>query len=104
VGRGVLGTCAQAGEIFVATEGTSLHEPGEEPIAAIPLKVDERILGVIGIFRLLSQKDAFHDVDLELFELLGGHAATALYVSKLYSASERKRNTLEGFIDLLKST
>ncbi|MBN1960466.1 MAG: GAF domain-containing protein [Deltaproteobacteria bacterium] len=75
----------------------------EQPIAAIPLKIDQRTIGVIALFSLLSQKDAFGSVDYELFELLGGHAATALYVANLYALSERKRNTLEGFIGLLKS-
>lgn len=103
LGEGTLGRAAQSGETYVAPEGTALHERGQEPIAVIPLKVGERSLGVIGIYRLLAQKEAFHSVDLELFELLGGHAATALYVTKLYAASERKRNTLEGFIDLLKT-
>ena len=38
---------------------------------------------MIAIFRLLVQKESFKPVDFELFELLGGHAATALYVSRL---------------------
>ena len=35
--------------------------------------------------------------------LLGtlGHAATALFASRLYSQSERKLNTIQGFLDLL---
>ena len=37
----------------------------------------------------------------ELFTLLAGHAATAILASKLYSQSERKLNTIQGFIDLL---
>ena len=103
-GKGALGQCAESGEIYVAPDGVSLHEHKQDPVACIPLKVDGRLLGVIGIFRLLTQKEAFRSVDSDLFELLGGHAATAIYVSKLYSASERKRSTLEGFIDLLKTS
>jgi len=37
----------------------------------------------------------------ELFNMLGGHAATAIFAAKLYSQSERKLNTIQGFIDLL---
>jgi hypothetical protein len=33
--------------------------------------------------------------------LLAGHAATAIFAARLYSQSERKRNTIQGFIDLL---
>ena len=41
-------------------------------------------------------------LDFELFNLLAGHAATALFASKLYSESERKLSTIQGFLDLLK--
>jgi hypothetical protein len=34
--------------------------------------------------------------------MLAGHAATALFSSKLYSQSERKLNTIQSFLDLLK--
>ena len=103
IGVGMLGGCAQSGELFMAGEGDSLHERGKEPIACIPLKVGESVLGVIAIHGLLRQKQSFKPVDLELFELLGGHAASALYVSSMYSVSERKRNTLEGLMTLLKA-
>ena len=33
--------------------------------------------------------------------MLGGHAATAIFAAQLYSQSERKLNTIQGFIDLL---
>ena len=96
-------TTFRIGHGYDAHRFTAMHEHKVEPIACIPLKVGESIMGVIGIYRLLTQKQTFNAVDSDLFELLGGHAATAIYVSKLYSASERKRSTLEGFIDLLKS-
>ena len=38
----------------------------------------------------------------ELFSMLAGHAATALFSSKLYSQSERKLTTIQSFLDLLK--
>mgnify|MGYP001096725761 CR=1 FL=1 len=43
----------------------------------------------------------FSALDHELFTLLGGHAATAVFAARLYSQSERKLNTIQGFIDLL---
>jgi hypothetical protein len=104
VGEGLIGKAAAAGKLWVAPPETDLKADTGQPIAVIPLKIGERVIGAIAIFRLLMQKDAFGAVDYELFELLGGHAATALYVTNLYSLSERKRSTLEGFIDLLKTT
>jgi hypothetical protein len=47
--------------------------------AAIPLKLDSSVLGIIAIFRLLEQKPALEPVDHELFEVLSRQAAAALY-------------------------
>jgi nitrate/nitrite-specific signal transduction histidine kinase len=71
------------------------------PIVCIPLQIQRRPIGAIAIFSLLQQKDGFSALDHELFNLLGGHAATAIFAAKLYSQSARKLNTIQGFIDLL---
>ena len=73
----------------------------ENPIACIPLRVQEQSIGAIAIYRLLQQKETFTPLDHELFTLLAGHAATAIFSSRLYAQSERKLNTIQGFIDLL---
>ena len=54
-----------------------------------------------GVTDLLQQKDGFSALDHELFSVMGGHASTALFAARLYSQSERKLNTIQGFIDLL---
>lgn len=102
VGDGVVGKTATDAEIFVSSAATEDIDFGE-PLACFPLKVDEDVMGVIAIYKLLVQKTGLQDVDYEMFGLVGGHAATALYGAKMYSISERKRSTLEGFVDLLKS-
>jgi nitrate/nitrite-specific signal transduction histidine kinase len=71
------------------------------PIACIPLKIGNRVIGLVAIYRLLQQKDRFEPLDFELFTLLAGHAATALFSSKLYQRSEKKLSELQGFLDLL---
>ena len=76
----------------------------EKPLAAVPLKIKEHVIGLIVIYKLLQQKDAFSAVDYELFSLLAAHAATAIFSSKLYSQSERKLNTIQSFLDLLTTT
>ena len=68
----------------------------------MPLRIGTRVIGVIAIYKLLVQKQAFTNVDYELFTMLAGHAATALFSSKLYSQSERKLTTIQSFLDLLK--
>jgi hypothetical protein len=72
-----------------------------QPIVCIPLSVQNSPIGVIAIYGLLQQKKGFTELDHELFTVLGGHAATALFAARLYSQSERKLNTIQGFIDLL---
>jgi len=102
LGEGVLGTVAKTGESYYVNQDV---EGGavtiEKPLAAVPLKIKEHVIGLIVIYRLLQQKDAFSAVDYELFSLLAAHAATAIFSSKLYSQSERKLNTIQSFLDLL---
>jgi hypothetical protein len=76
--------------------------PFEEPLAVVPLKIKDSVIGVISINKLLVQKTAFTTMDYELFTLLAGHAATAIFASKLYSVSARKLTTLQGFLDMMK--
>jgi putative methionine-R-sulfoxide reductase with GAF domain len=103
LGQGTIGKAAQTGENFFADvvahrEATAF----DEPLAVIPLKIKDSVIGVISINKLLVQKTAFTTMDFELFTLLAGHAATAIFSAKLYSTSARKLTTLQGFLDMLK--
>ena len=103
MGEGRIGTAAKNGENYFAD--TVAHQeptPFDQPIAVIPLKFKETVIGVLTINKLLVQKTAFTTMDYELFTLLAGHAATAVFSAKLYSTSERKLTTLQGFLDMLK--
>jgi hypothetical protein len=103
VGQGIIGKAAQTGEnYFAETVGRTEPSPFDEPIAAIPLKIKDSTIGVISINKLLVQKTQFTTMDYELFTLLAGHAATAIFSAKLYSTSARKLTTLQGFLDMLK--
>jgi len=85
IGSGMIGAVAQTGARFVATETLFATEGREKTLTAcIPLKLDERVVGVIAIFRLLQQKQGLEDIDYELFDLLGSHAASALFCTALY--------------------
>jgi putative methionine-R-sulfoxide reductase with GAF domain len=104
LGEGMIGRAAQTGENYFADNvAHRTPTPFDQPIAVIPLKIKESVIGVISINKLLVQKTAFTPMDYELFTLLAGHAATAVFSSKLYSASARKLTTLQGFIDLIKT-
>ncbi len=52
--------------------------------ACIPLRVNDKPIAVIAIFRLLPQKQALGPFDRELFELIAAHASTALYCADLH--------------------
>jgi hypothetical protein len=102
LGDGVLGKVAKTGESYYVNQDLGDGEITlEKPLAAVPLKIKEHVIGLIVIYRLLQQKDSFSAVDYELFSLLAAHAATAIFSSKLYSQSERKLNTIQSFLDLL---
>jgi len=72
-----------------------------EPLAVIPLRVEDRPLGAIAIFRLLAQKPGLSALDHELFEVLASHAASAIFAARLHAQSERKLGTIQGFLGLL---
>ena len=100
-GKGVIGDVAKTGESYFVDDVGAYVPDLERPMVCIPLKIKEHVIGVIVVYKLLVQKVKFADVDYELFTLLAGHAATAIFSSRLYSDSERKLSTIQGFIDLL---
>src|SRR5437899_9161863 len=104
VGEGLIGKAAKTGENYFASQ-VAYREPTpfDQPVAVIPLKIKDSVIGVISINKLLVQKTQFTTMDYELFTLLAGHAATAIFSAKLYSTSARKLTTLQGFLDMLKT-
>ena len=98
----VAGMEAKAGEPWVAAEADAAGGPSTAPRVVIPMRIKEQLIGAIVIYSLLEQKPSFSSLDFELFNLLAGHAATALFASKLYGESERKLSTIQGFLELLK--
>jgi len=101
LGDGILGGVAHSGESFYLNDGRPTLD---RPLAAIPLKIKDQVIGVIAIYNLLVEKHVFTAVDYELFSLLAAHAATAILSAKLFAQSERKLNTIQSFLDLLTTT
>jgi len=87
VGLGLIGDVARSGEMFVVPSRQDMAA-GEKVTAAIPLKVDGHIVGVLAIFRLLPQKDSLQPLDFELFDLLAAHAATALFCTAAFEQAK----------------
>ncbi|MEB2311373.1 MAG: GAF domain-containing protein [Sorangiineae bacterium] len=98
--EGRLAEVLRTGGAFVEEDGSPADGGAAGPVAIVPLRVDERTVGVIVIFSTLTQKTHFDTVDFELFKLLGQHAASALVAASLFEQAERKIPGLEAFIDL----
>lgn len=100
-GEGLIGGVAKSGESHFS-EALNSGDGTSSPVVCIPLKIKEHVIGVIAIYSVLVQKKGFSHMDYELFNLLAGHAATAIFSSRLYTQSERKLTTIQSFLDLLK--
>ena len=107
VDSGIIGTVIKSGEPYFVADVPDLNRQKaikvNEPAVCVPLKIKEKAIGVICIYGFLSQKHRLAHVDYELFTLLAGHAATAIFSAKLYTESKRKLNTIQGLIDLVTS-
>jgi hypothetical protein len=77
---------AQTGEMYlIEPPPNNTSAPVTSLTACIPLKANDKVIGVIAIFRMLPQKPQLAEIDRELFGLLGSHAAMALYCSGLHA-------------------
>lgn len=102
LGEGMIGVVAESGEVYYREiPGSNLEIDPEHPMVCVPMKIQDRLVGVISVYQLLPQKQKLEKVDYELFGLLAAHAATALFSARLYSESVRKRETIKGFLDLV---
>ncbi len=95
-GEGHIGRAFTTGETTVAASVIDTTDY-DAPLACIPLRVEERVVGVIAVFRLLPQKRRFEPLDFELFKLLGAHAATALVGARLYARIAGKPLALDEY-------
>lgn len=100
-GDNLLSRVARSGRLCLDIETSDLPS-GRKPIAILPLMAADEPIGLIVLFRLLVQKHDFHPFDLELFDLLAAHAASALASSLSYHRLERKTQTLQRLLDLFK--
>lgn len=102
-GEGIIGTVLETKQGFYARDIIQ-QRLTHEPLAVIPLKIKNEVIAVISIYKLFAQKTGFSMIDHNLFDLLAGHAATAIFGSQLYTRSVRKKTTLKTFLDLIKSS
>jgi transcriptional regulator with GAF, ATPase, and Fis domain len=73
-----------------------------EVIAAVPLRVQDAIVGALVITKLFDHKAILRTEDRDLLDLLAAHAASALFAARVYSRTDRKLRTLENLVSLVR--
>jgi nitrate/nitrite-specific signal transduction histidine kinase len=74
----------------------------EQPLAVVPLKLGERIIGAIVVTSLFAHKTSWAPVDHQLFYLLSSHAASALLAAYLLQRQSDLLATLAGLGESLR--
>lgn len=78
-----------------------LGPTAESPVlAAVPLRVQNDIVGALVVLKLLDHKPILRAEDRDLLDLLSAHAASALFAARLFATKDRKLRTLESLVKL----
>ena len=85
------------------TDGGLRFGPSDDSpaLAVVPLRIQDVTVGALVIFKLLAHKPDFVKEDHDILDLLGAHAASAVFASQVYSKTARKLRTLESLIRLV---
>lgn len=99
IGKGMIGQVAQSGQEIVANDVTleprfldSDLLPGTRAEASLPLKIEERVVGVLDVQS--DHPGAFQEVDMLVLGALAGNIAIAVEDSRLYTALRRRAEQL----------
>jgi nitrate/nitrite-specific signal transduction histidine kinase len=82
LGQGVIGKVAETGQPQFAGDIRPAAHLGE-PQICVPLRMKDKVVGALAIWDFLIQKTELVEVDYEIFNLLGAHAASALEAARL---------------------
>jgi hypothetical protein len=74
--------------------------PESPALAAVPLRVQNEIVGALVLLKLLDHKPILRAEDRDLLDLLSAHAASALFAARLFATKDRKLRTLESLVKL----
>ena len=81
--EGIIGRVAEGGITYREGEFRPAAIDLARPAICLPLRLRDRVVGVVPIWGYLTQKQGMVDVDFQLFELLSLHAAPALNAARL---------------------
>jgi hypothetical protein len=87
-------------------DGVLRIEPSgdSEALAAVPLRVEDAIVGALVIREVLAHKSTPLSEDRDILDLLAAHAASALFAARVYSKTDRKLRTLQSLVNLIRGT
>lgn len=74
--------------------------PDSQVLAAVPLRVQNEIVGALVLLKLLDHKPILRAEDRDLLDLLSAHAASAMFAARLFATKDRKLRTLESLVKL----
>lgn len=102
IGEGIIGSAVISHQSY-SLNAVSPGDPpdADHPLAVIPLRTNQSLVGAVALYRLLSHKPELRDVDFQLFDYMATHAAMALNSAQLYTASERKVSKMKEFLNLM---
>lgn len=105
LGQGIVGHVAQTGEEILAGDvGGEPHYryvdvlPETESEAALPLKIEERVLGVLDVQS--NRPDRFDETDVLVLRALADQIAIAVEDARLYSALRRHADQLSAVTEV----
>ena len=78
------------------------RDAGSQALAAVPLRVEETVVGALVILKLLEHKATPLAEDRDILDLLAAHAASALFAARVYSKTDRKLRTLQSLVNLIR--
>ncbi len=101
IGDGRVGQVITSGDPFFDEWRPRTKLVLAEPLIVVPLKIRDKVVGVIVVWEMLQQKTSLADVDYELFNLLCAHAASALQGAKLNAELHGRTPALWAAADLV---
>ena len=100
VGDGPIGHAFSTGTAMIAEEADVSACGVAQPAACVPLRIEDRLIGVMALFTTFAQKTKFLPVDYEFFKLLAAHAASAIVGARLFADGGGKTPGIDAFLDL----
>jgi len=104
-GEGMVGTTAEKGIEMVAQDVRQEPSycyvdllPDTKSEATIPLKIENRVLGVMDVQS--NQLDAFHEFDIVLLRSLADNIALAIEDSRIYSSLRKRADQIAAILEV----